>query len=489
VLVTSSTEQYYKTIQNLVNGYAGLTFTGSRSNSLDTALKLLNRRHPQLNELGLLSLICEDPQILADLTDLLLVHETYFFREPDLLKRFIDLVSKQQTKETNSRGELKIWCAGCSTGEEAYSLAILLDERLPGLDYRILATDLSLSALRKAEEGRYSQWSLRGLDEATKKKYFVRSENSYSIKNASLRERITFAQMNLKQVTSLTPEWTPLDAIVCRNVLIYFEKPCIGRLSKLFFDHLDLNGFCLTASSDPPLAPNSGFSINAGNCGIVYTKATPANLTHTINHQPNILAKSVHRKRPEEILKATEKKPVDEAREIATTNGGNYLKALEVYKNGDCKTAIQLLSSSTNKNDKKVLTALNLRYISHTGKRNDIEAFLEGLMQKSPCEEDELVVGALACIELKVLRRAEVLLRKAVYLDRKSSYTHHLLGVVSFKNGDLTSARKAFCNAQKIADGQTVLEPIANIEYTDQARFCLDIERYLCLIGEKNNNE
>ncbi|MBD3183853.1 PAS domain-containing protein [Candidatus Poribacteria bacterium] len=160
----------------------------------------------------------------------ILVNVTQFFRDPDIWEYVKSNIIPEILK---SKDEIKIWTIGCASGEEAYSLAIALSEILDDkiLDYNIniYATDIDEPALKIAKSGNYDIEQLAGLDEYLKNKYFIRYDDTYTIDNR-IKSLITFTRHNLVS----DPPLSRIDLLLCRNVLIYFDRFLrSGIISKL----------------------------------------------------------------------------------------------------------------------------------------------------------------------------------------------------------------------------------------------------------------
>ncbi len=178
---------------------------------------------------------------LTAMLDALSTNLTSFFREPehlDYLGR--EVIPRIIAKASKATPRLRIWSAGCSSGEEPYSIAVTASEaygHLPLMDARILATDLSTRMLARATRGVYDGERIKGLSPCLRARYFrcvqTRPERLYRV-NDCIRSLVHFARLNLMDHW---PMRGPLDAIFCRNVMIYFDKPTqrmlIGRFSQL----------------------------------------------------------------------------------------------------------------------------------------------------------------------------------------------------------------------------------------------------------------
>ena len=178
----------------------------------------------------------------------LLIGVTSFMRDPEafqlLKKTYLPALLRQHEEE-----EIRIWSAGCSTGEEAYSLAILLNETLEQLEIdkeiKIFATDLDKDAIQLASVGLYPEAVINDLPRDLFEKYFVITDRGYQV-SRSLREQIVFAQHNLLK----DPPFTKIDLISCRNLLIYFQQISQHKVLDLFNFSLVPQGLLFLGSSE-----------------------------------------------------------------------------------------------------------------------------------------------------------------------------------------------------------------------------------------------
>ena len=183
-----------------------------------------------------------------DLLDAISTNLTYFFREP----RHLDFLVKtaipriMEKRRPGDGGSLRIWSAGCSSGEEPYSIAISICEAADGTwagRFRILATDLSTRALSAATSGIYKEKKLEQVPLHARRRYFQKGvgrwEGCYRIKR-EIRDKIRFSRLNLQGDFRFR---RPLDVIFCRNVMIYFDPPTKERLVGKFFRSLGTGGY------------------------------------------------------------------------------------------------------------------------------------------------------------------------------------------------------------------------------------------------------
>ncbi|MEI8138365.1 MAG: CheR family methyltransferase [bacterium] len=181
------------------------------------------------------------------LAQALTVGETYFFREPAALKALEEHVLPELIAVRGKSGErrIRMWSAGCCTGEEAYTLAIMLTRLIPSLsewDITILATDINPDVLSKARAGRYREWSFRGAPAWLKTGYFNKSANDEYELAARVRQMVSFSYLNLVEdvYPSLMNNTSAMDVILCRNVMMYFAadraKLVVGRFHRALLD-------------------------------------------------------------------------------------------------------------------------------------------------------------------------------------------------------------------------------------------------------------
>ena len=181
------------------------------------------------------------------LLGLLTIGETSFFRYQSHREALVHFVLPRLVKQNRHRIKLRLWSAGCSTGEEPYSLAILLLEHFPevvGWDIQILGTDINKRALRQAREGLYGERSLRMMEQSLRERYF-RRVGSYFLLDEKVRRMVHFDYLNLQ--ADLFPAESNatngIDLLTCRNVLIYFQLETIRRIVEKFSQALNQDGF------------------------------------------------------------------------------------------------------------------------------------------------------------------------------------------------------------------------------------------------------
>ena len=180
--------------------------------------------------------------------------ESYFFRDKGQMRLLREVILPELVKFQENKRQLRVWSAGCSTGEEPYTLAILIRQLLAfPTSWQILlkGTDINDHALQHARRGQYGRWAFRGVDEAVIARYFQRSREKWTL-DPAIRQTVTFQKLNLIKDTFPDPSITlcDLDLIVCRNVFIYFGEDAIAGIMARFAASLRPGGYILTGHAE-----------------------------------------------------------------------------------------------------------------------------------------------------------------------------------------------------------------------------------------------
>lgn len=193
-------------------------------------------------------------QAIAELAARISTNHTFFYRESDHFDFFVktalpEVVSRHQKR--NDR-DLRIWCAGCSSGEEPYTLVMLMKEYF-GLSYKdwnagVLATDISPRALASAKAGLYTSDRIEPLPEALRRKYFRSTDQELWQIDDGVKREVTLRSLNL--MNRSFPFKRPFDIIFCRNVMIYFDQPTREQLVQRFTDNLVPGGYLFIGHSE-----------------------------------------------------------------------------------------------------------------------------------------------------------------------------------------------------------------------------------------------
>lgn len=242
----------FKRVKSLVYDFAGIDLNESKKNLVYN--RLAKRiRFLQMNRFSEYLDYVEEmgEEEFVNLINAITTNLTFFFRENHHFEYLANQVIPHLLEKNKGSKKIRIWSAGCSTGEEPYSLAIILKEAVPsGWDARVLATDLDTTVVETAQRGVYNIERLKGVSEARKKRWFLKGTGDRSgfVKvKPELQKIIDFGQINLMN------EWPirdKIDVIFCRNVVIYFDKPTQSKLFNRYADLLQEQGHLFIGHSE-----------------------------------------------------------------------------------------------------------------------------------------------------------------------------------------------------------------------------------------------
>ena len=218
------------------------------------------------------------PRWLYRLVEYLTVGETYFFRDPAQIAALRETILPDLVKQRWSERRLRVWSAGCSTGEETYTLAILLRETLAisGWDVQLVGTDVNRESLRHARDARYAAWSFRATPDPRRDQYFepIVSDSGWRLIEP-IRRMARFTWMNLG-ADRIVPPAAELDLVVCRNVTIYFDDDATQRLYRALVAALAPGGWLMLGPSDPLPADRQGLERVDVADAVVWRRVQPA---------------------------------------------------------------------------------------------------------------------------------------------------------------------------------------------------------------------
>ncbi|RJR30512.1 MAG: protein-glutamate O-methyltransferase CheR [Desulfobacteraceae bacterium] len=251
------TERDYIDLSNLIYEKCGIYLHKGKRELLRARLAKVLRKHNFASVREYYAHLMGDQtgKELIQLLDSISTNLTFFFREP----KHFDFLSNTaipkllRSKGSDSGKRLNLWCAGCSSGEEAYSIGMTLLEALPDTKLRlvsILATDISTRMLNAAIRGVYGEEKVEKISYDLRRRYFQKGvknwEGFYRVKPA-LREAVEFKRLNLVEPFSFN---TCFDIIFCRNVMIYFDKPTQEKLVNRFYGVLSKDGYFFIGHSE-----------------------------------------------------------------------------------------------------------------------------------------------------------------------------------------------------------------------------------------------
>ena len=253
----------FRSLRDLLQQHCGIFFRE------EMAFLMERRLRPRLSLLALTSFAAyhrylkwhpDGPAELEAAVELLTTNETYFFREPNQLRAFQEEVLPALALQNAATRRLHVWSAGCSTGEECYTIAILMSEAraLAGWQLEVHGTDISRRVLAVARRAEYGASSLRATSEELQRRHFKLVQGRH-VPRAEVRALVTFGQGNLVDGAGPTPQG--VDAVFCRNVMFYFDVSAKQKALAAFHRSLAPGGYLFLGHSESLINVTADFEL------------------------------------------------------------------------------------------------------------------------------------------------------------------------------------------------------------------------------------
>jgi len=268
-------EEVFRLIRDFVRDYCGIYFDDDSRYLLE---KRLSRRVRTLHFSNFreyyryLLYHKNREEELTSIIDIITVNETYFFREQNQLKTFSEEILPELKDLNKDKKRLRVWSAGCSTGEEPYTIAILVLEKgyFHNWNIEIFGSDINQRVLQAARSGIYRKNSFRATEPYFLRKYF-REEDNISKISDNVKKYVNFSHLNLLDPFKVKLVGT-VDVIFCRNVLIYFDHPSRKKVIDMFYERLADGGYLLLGHAESLINISTAFSLRHFKYDMVYQK-------------------------------------------------------------------------------------------------------------------------------------------------------------------------------------------------------------------------
>jgi len=415
----------------------------------------------------------------------LTVGETYFFREPrsfEVLEQEIlpGLIYERRASERR----LCFWSAACCTGEEPYSIAMLLHRLLPDLSawqVSILATDLSSRFLRKATEGVYGQWSFRSVPATIRTQHFQKTPSGHYAISAALKKMVSFAQFNLVEdvYPSPTNHTEGIDVVFCRNVLIYFTPQRIKRILTQLYQSLNDGGWLVVSPVETAFAMDSPFTVVQFPGATLFQKDPERKTTYSFLASPSsFLSPEFSVSAPslgdlaelplsagespsptESLVLSQESEPQDNQATLPSSDENwrrLYEEAQAFYERGQYAEVVETLqalpleegtlSFFSNPSREQVMTLL-ARAHANQGQLAEAQTWCARALAINKFDPGLYYLHATILLECKQENEARSSLTQALYLDRRFVLAHFTLGNLARQRREFTEAEKHFKKA------------------------------------------
>ncbi|HXY73332.1 MAG TPA: CheR family methyltransferase [Actinomycetota bacterium] len=392
---------------------------------------------------------------VAELT----IGETYFFRHRAQWTALEQTILPELMERRADERRLRLWSAACASGEEPYSLAMLLDRMIPDRsrwNISILATDINRRSLEKAHRGVYGAWSFRSQGLEHEERYFTRVGERYRI-SAHIREMVTFTYLNLVEdaYPSIATDTQAMDLIVCRNVLIYFGPDAANLVAGRLFDSLADGGWFVPGPADAPTPAFRTLEVHSMPRTILYRKVKPAFVPPVFPPASAAAASPPVPLAPPRLVPVPEQKPAergaagDDAPETAPTPepAPDQLEALALWRSGRSEEALERLGMLAESAPADPWSPYLAAKICANERRLDQAArWVERSLSTNALFAPAHYLHGMILAESGDLRAATDAVRRAVYLDSDFVLAEFVIAGMFARLGEIDRAIKAIDN-------------------------------------------
>jgi chemotaxis protein methyltransferase CheR len=378
------------------------------------------------------------PALMDDLAGRVTVGETYFFREPEQCAAIERVILPALLASRPPEAPVRIWSAGCATGEEPFTLAVIAHRLGAARRVRILGTDISHAALTRARCARYTKWSMRGVAQDVVEAHFARVGAQYQLHTA-LQGAVEFRYLNLADdgYPSAASGLSGLDLILCRNVLIYFDRETIARVARRLLDSLSPDGWLMLGPSDPMIGELVPCDVVVTDAGLRYRRAG----ARAESARPAPPAASVPQ--PASALR----EPAAQAPVcVATAEAGSgAARAAGCYAVRDYDGAVEAAREAIASDgaDPAVWVIL-VRGLANLGELAGAERYCATSLERHATCVELQCLHALLLNDARRYDAGAVAARRALYLDRGLVVAHLALGAALAGLGNVAGAERAF---------------------------------------------
>jgi chemotaxis protein methyltransferase CheR len=417
------------------------------------------------------------------LASYLTIKETYFWREPpsfEILEKKIlpELIHIREKEEKR----IRIWSAGCSSGEEPYSIAIAVRRCIPDIskwNVTILATDVNPKIMQKANAGIYSPWSFRNAPQWLKEKYFWQNGKAQYEIIPEIKSMVTFEYLNLAEdvFPSTLNNTNAMDVVFCRNVLMYFTPGKISQVADGLFNSIVEGGYLIVGACELNYQHYLQFTPVNFSSGTVYRKIRRYSIhSHDVGFTEATLQRDFIRVNPadEKVSKPVALQTVAEAvtpiqaveKEILLPS--KYEEAMTLYSQGSYAEMIDKFGKYAHTPDELLLVA---RSYANQGKLTHALTLCEQAIALDKLDPKIHYLYATILQENNQADEAIAAHKRAVYLDPDYILSYYSLGNLLLGKGNRTGARKCYLNALSVLEKQDHDEIIPESEGLTTGRF------------------
>lgn len=471
----------------MVRDFSGIELPDNRRQSLERVVDRTLRTYELTRPRELIARLSHPGHRLEleAFTAMLTIGETHFFRNTPQLDALRTRVLPELIARRSAERRLRLWSAGSSTGEEAYSLAILIDMLLPrrdGWNITILATDINREALDRAQKGVYGPWSFRQVPEEIKQRYFVRHEREYHLVPA-IRDMVTFGYLNLVDdaYPSLISNTQAMDLILCRNVLIYFNEETINRVVSRLDECIVPGGWMLAGHAESPMPIfRERFIARDFPMAVIYQKASGGRTLDVEREKPvtpSAPVVPIDRPRPARAVPMRDVKslettpparlirpatpevtalPVRPDANLQSRQGDELAEARALWRQGEIERALTLLQDHADRSPASARSLhLAAKILASLLRLEPAEHTIRLARDREPLWAPIHYLHGLILQELGRTSDALDALRRCVYLEPAFALGHYSLASLLVVNGQEQRAERALATTIELVKART----------------------------------
>lgn len=266
------TDADFDKLRKLIYDQSGITFSDTNRSILDSRMKEMLREKQLANIDDYLKLVLSDKEEMKIMLDSVTTNLTRFFRNQPHFDALVNYVLPHVIENKKKTGDttIRIWSAGCSTGEEPYTIAMILSDILkPPYKFQVMASDISLKSLMVGQQGFYPESRITGIPQNYLDRFFTKTDKGYQA-NKELMSTIKFDYHNLRNDSGVRN----LDIVFCRNVLIYFDEPAQKATIDRFYQAMAPNSYLFIGHSESLFGMETKFEFLKTDWACLYQKTT-----------------------------------------------------------------------------------------------------------------------------------------------------------------------------------------------------------------------
>jgi len=399
------------------------------------------------------------------------VGESYFFRDSEQIDLLRNTLLPEMIADKRASGNLslRIWSAGCSEGQEIYTIAMLLHELIPDIEkwrIHLRGTDINSEVVSRAIAGCYSEWSFRATPSVLRERWFVPAGNGYEI-HPQIRQMVHFAYLNLAAdvYPSILSETNALDLILCRNVFIYLDRQTVQRCMSQYADCLLDHGVLMLGASDPMYHRHTGLEL-VQTKWVGYFRKGGVQDTGLSGDRRAAQTSPLAQPLSEQVRSSVPPAQPPASRHALQPDMAGIIKLLRV---SDWAAAlVQLDKVCQPGSESSDFWQMKAKVLANMGRTESALQACERSLQLDAVNKHSYLMQGMILVELDRGPEAEEAFRRTLYLDRSFLEAHYELAMLRVRAKDLPAALKSLENALKIAqtgDPQRELHNAAGMTY------------------------